>query len=68
MGIKLREETLVEEGTASVDIAFDFGSNSVAIEVDGPSHYTLNTFQQTGPTRMRQAPLSSSLRKQWKIL
>lgn len=56
--MKYSTEVPVEDGTASVDIAFGFGSAArgdfkVAIEVDGPSHYTINTLQHTGPTRMR---------------
>ena len=51
-------EELVEDATASVDMAFVFGSRTagdvkVAIEVEGPFHYTYNTLQPTGPTRVR---------------
>ena len=51
-------EELVEAATASVDMAFRFGSKTagdvkVALEIDGPSHYTYNTLQPTGPTRLR---------------
>jgi hypothetical protein len=58
LGVVYNTEVLVEEGTASVDIEFTFFSNDgkeikVAIEVDGPFHYTINSLQHTGPTRMR---------------
>jgi len=29
------------------------GVFKVALEIEGPSHYTINTLQPTGPTRMR---------------
>jgi hypothetical protein len=59
LGISLSGEHLVEEGTASVDLACTFDSSKsnmktyLGIEVDGPSHYTINTLEMTGPAVMR---------------
>ena len=57
MGIEHVEEFLAEEGLFSIDIAFS-GPNGmrVAMEVDGPFHYTCNTNQPMGHTLLRWDP------------
>ena len=59
MGIEHVEEFLAEEGLFSIDIAFS-GPNGmrVAMEVDGPFHYTCNTNQPMGHTLLRWDPSS----------
>eukprot|EP01025_Chloroclados_australasicus_P023988 TRINITY_DN2415_c0_g3_i1.p1 TRINITY_DN2415_c0_g3~~TRINITY_DN2415_c0_g3_i1.p1 ORF type:complete len:787 (-),score=27.26 TRINITY_DN2415_c0_g3_i1:1975-4248(-) len=43
LGIKQRKmEYTIEDSLASIDIAFVIGGKRVAIEVDGPSHFTLS--------------------------
>lgn len=46
-------EYLAQDGLFSVDVAIQRGGKSIAIEVDGPYHYTLNTHQPLGHTLLR---------------
>ena len=45
----------MQDGLFSLDIALRGPRGRVAIEVDGPYHFTLNTRQPTGPTLIRSA-------------
>ena len=51
--IEHQMEYLAQDGLFSVDIAIMIGSTNIAIEVDGPYHYTLNTHQPLGHTLLR---------------
>ena len=51
--IEHQMEYLAQDGLFSVDIAILTGDKNVAIEVDGPYHYTLNTHQPLGHTLLR---------------
>lgn len=51
--IQQQMEYLAEDGLFSVDIAIMSGDKNMAIEVDGPYHYTLNTHQPLGHTLLR---------------
>ena len=53
MQIQHQMEYLAEDGIFSVDIALLGSEKKVAIEVDGPYHYTLNTHQPLGHTILR---------------
>ena len=46
-------EYLAEDGLFSVDLALLGADHKIAIEVDGPYHYTLNTHQPLGHTLLR---------------
>lgn len=56
MGISHENEFLTEDGCFSIDIAVTGPKGPVAIEVDGPYHFTINTFQPLGPTLIRLVP------------
>lgn len=46
MGVVHVNEFLAEDGLFSVDIAIDGpGNKKIAVEVDGPHHFTANTLQ-----------------------
>ena len=51
--IEHQMEYLAQDGLFSVDVAILRGGRSIAIEVDGPYHYTLNTHQPLGHTLLR---------------
>lgn len=55
MQIEHQMEYLAEDGIFSVDVAVIRDEQKVAIEVDGPYHYTLNTHQPLGHTLLRSA-------------
>ena len=63
MGIAHEDEKLTEDGCFSIDIALEGPRGPVAIEVDGPYHFTVNTFNPLGPTLIRCTILSL---KSWK--
>ena len=47
-------EYLAQDGLFSVDVAIiSRGGRIIAVEVDGPYHYTLNTHQPLGHTLLR---------------
>lgn len=50
-----------QDGLFSLDIALMGPHGRVAVEVDGPYHFTLNTRQPTGATLIRCGPLLSAL-------
>lgn len=59
MGIEHHNEFLAEDGLFSVDIAvLPPGGPNVALEVDGPFHFTINTNQPLGHTILRWEILS----------
>lgn len=63
MGIAHDFEYVTEDGLFSLDIATAGPRGPVAIEVDGPYHFTLNTRQPLGSTLIRCAhPRPSCLR------
>lgn len=51
--IEHQMEYLAQDGLFSVDVAILRAGRSIAIEVDGPYHYTLNTHQPLGHTLLR---------------
>ena len=51
--IEHQMEYLAQDGLFSVDVAILQGDKRIAIEVDGPYHYTLNTHQPLGHTLLR---------------
>lgn len=51
--IEHQMEYLAQDGLFSVDIAIMTGDRNIAVEVDGPHHYTLNTNQPLGHTLLR---------------
>lgn len=51
--IEHQMEYLAQDGLFSVDVAILGEGRNIAIEVDGPYHYTLNTHQPLGHTLMR---------------
>lgn len=51
--IEHQMEYLAQDGLFSVDVAILSEGKSIAIEVDGPFHYTLNTHQPLGHTLLR---------------
>ena len=51
--IEHQMEYLAQDGLFSIDIAIVSGDTNIAIEVDGPFHYTLNTHQPLGHTLLR---------------
>lgn len=51
--IEHQMEYLAQDGLFSVDIAIMSGDRNIAVEVDGPHHYTLNTHQPLGHTLLR---------------
>ncbi len=53
MRIPHANEYLTEGGLFSVDIAILGSSKKVAIEVDGPAHFTSNTLEPMGPSLLR---------------
>ena len=53
MQIEHQMEYLAEDGILSVDVAVVRHDQKVAVEVDGPYHYTLNTHQPLGHTLLR---------------
>lgn len=56
LGIDHVEEYVTEQGLFRIDIAFSGPENMrVAMEVDGPYHFTRNTRQPLGSTLLRQA-------------
>ncbi len=55
MQIEHQMEYLAEDGIFSVDVAVIRHDQKVAVEVDGPYHYTLNTHQPLGHTLLRSA-------------
>lgn len=55
MQIEHQMEYLAEDGIFSVDVAVIRDDQKVAVEVDGPYHYTLNTHQPLGHTLLRSA-------------
>ena len=54
-------EHLTRDGLFSIDLAVDSPQGPVAIEVDGPYHFTINTQQPLGSTIVRSAPRQASL-------
>ena len=56
MGIPHEVEFLTEDGCFSIDIALSGPKGPVAIEVDGPYHFTINTLNPLGPTLIRLVP------------
>jgi hypothetical protein len=48
-------EYLTEDGLFSIDLALQGPRGPLAIEVDGPYHFTINTQQPTGSTIIRCA-------------
>ncbi|KAL0022739.1 hypothetical protein WJX77_009701 [Trebouxia sp. C0004] len=59
MQIEHQMEYLAEDGIFSVDVAVIRDDQKVAIEVDGPYHYTLNTHQPLGHTLLRRRLLTA---------
>eukprot|EP01025_Chloroclados_australasicus_P007273 TRINITY_DN12326_c0_g1_i4.p1 TRINITY_DN12326_c0_g1~~TRINITY_DN12326_c0_g1_i4.p1 ORF type:complete len:896 (-),score=101.71 TRINITY_DN12326_c0_g1_i4:389-3076(-) len=61
LGVAHRNECMVEEGLFSIDIIIEedclLGHKKVAIEVDGPGHFTANTNQELGTTLVRRSIL-----------
>ena len=53
MGIAHEDEFLTEDGCFSIDIVVTGPNGPVAIEVDGPYHYTINTLNPLGSTLIR---------------
>ena len=54
LGIKHVEEYQAEKGLFSIDIAFSGPDGTrIAMEVDGPYHFTRNTNAPLGPTLLR---------------
>jgi hypothetical protein len=56
MGLSCQLEWQTADGLFSVDIMLDRGNVlpvPVAVEVDGPSHYTRNNFEKLGSSRLR---------------
>ena len=53
MGIAHEDEFLTEDGCFSIDIVVTGPKGPVAIEVDGPYHYTVNTLNPLGSTLIR---------------
>ena len=51
--IEHQMEYLAQDGLFSVDVAILGEDKNIAIEVDGPYHYTLNTHQPLGHTLVR---------------
>jgi hypothetical protein len=64
LGIEHHVELKTQDGFFSVDCAFKSGNRRIAIEVDGPSHFTVNTNRPLGHTVLRcplVTPPSSAL-------
>ncbi|KAL0053862.1 hypothetical protein WJX82_000155 [Trebouxia sp. C0006] len=59
MQIEHQMEYLAEDGIFSVDVAVIRDDQKVAVEVDGPYHYTLNTHQPLGHTLLRRRLLTA---------
>ncbi|KAA6419711.1 MAG: hypothetical protein FRX49_10435 [Trebouxia sp. A1-2] len=59
MQIEHQMEYLAEDGIFSVDVAVIRDDQKVAIEVDGPYHYTHNTHQPLGHTLLRRRLLTA---------
>lgn len=57
--IEHQMEYLAQDGLFSVDVAILSEGKSIAIEVDGPFHYTLNTHQPLGHTLLRRRLLTA---------
>ena len=58
MGIAHEDEFLTEDGCFSIDIVVTGPKGPVAIEVDGPYHYTVNTLNPLGSTLIRSVSAS----------
>ncbi|KAK9846558.1 hypothetical protein WJX81_006537 [Elliptochloris bilobata] len=58
MGVPHSVEYETEDGLFSLDIVVHGPRGRVAIEVDGPFHFTINTRQPTGPTLIRRRALT----------
>ncbi len=69
MQIEHQMEYLAEDGIFSVDVAVIRDDQKVAVEVDGPYHYTLNTHQPLGHTLLRSAcSFQSALQPQYRCV
>ena len=64
MGIAHEDEFLTEDGCFSIDIVVSGPKGPVAIEVDGPYHYTVNTLNPLGSTLIRSVSASCQCRVQ----
>lgn len=53
MGIPHEDEFVTEDGLFSIDVAVTGPGGPVAIEVDGPYHFTINTLNPLGSTLIR---------------
>lgn len=58
MGVPHEVEKLASNGYLSLDIFLESPSGPVALEVDGPTHFTINTSKPLGSTVLRQGPCS----------
>lgn len=56
LGIPHEVELKTEDGFFSVDCAFKSAGQQVAVEVDGPSHFSINTNRSLGHTILRCPP------------
>eukprot|EP00884_Botryococcus_braunii_P019242 jgi/Botrbrau1/6000/Bobra.104_1s0029.2 len=57
MGVPHEMEKLTEDGYASLDILVQSPKGPVAVEVDGPYHFTSNTLKPLGSTVLRERML-----------
>lgn len=56
VGIAHEVELKTQDGFFSIDCAFESNGLMVALEVDGPLHFTVNTNRQLGHTALRSPP------------
>ena len=55
MGVAHEDEFVTEDGAFSIDIAVTGPNGPIAVEVDGPYHFTINTLNPIGGTLIRSA-------------
>eukprot|EP00884_Botryococcus_braunii_P011956 jgi/Botrbrau1/20761/Bobra.0753s0001.1 len=53
MGVQHEMEKLTDNGYFSLDIFLQSPNGPVVVEVDGPTHFTINTFKPMGATLLR---------------
>ena len=53
MGVPPEDEFVTEDGAFSIDIAITGPNGPIAVEVDGPYHFTVNTLNPMGSTLIR---------------
>lgn len=47
LGLEVREEALTDDGVLRTDCEIRIGARRVAVEADGPQHFTANTHRPT---------------------